>query len=265
MKKSIILVALAISPLLLTDLAEAKPNKDNTQISNVKHKKKKVRAQKVEPQNNAFLKECGFFDFSCHSTKSENQQYALYTKSEDETSANYWQKEYARKNPVPTPQPVKTPTNKIVASKDCIFCEDKTTTYTEAKKWEGKNSLDKDDRKELTKLFNESKIPAIDPGKLPWCAAFANAMLNRLGHEGTKSLMARSFLHYGAPTKQPQVGDIVITKRGKNPAAGHVGFFEGFEEVDGVKYVKVFGGNTDKTVTTGWFPVTGVLGFRKLG
>jgi uncharacterized protein (TIGR02594 family) len=144
-----------------------------------------------------------------------------------------------------------------------LFCEEKTT-YAEAKKWEGKNSRDKNDRKELTMLFNESTIPPIDPGKLPWCAAFANAILNKLGHEGTNSLMARSFLHYGAPTKNPQVGDIVVTKRGRGNVAGHVGFFEGYEVVDGITYVKIFGGNTDKMVSTGWFPVTAVLGFRKI-
>lgn len=266
MKKSIILVALAISPLLmLTELADAKPNKDNTPIISDTKKKKvnKTKAVKVAPEHNAFVKSCGFLEFSCNSSVVTNS-------SDEETVAQYWQKEWARKNPTVVTQPVKAPAekpreNKVASRRDCMFCEDKSPTYVEAKKWEGKNSRDKNDRKELTMLFNESTIPPIDPGKLPWCAAFANAILNKLGYEGTNSLMARSFLRYGAPTKQPVVGDIVVTKRGNGAIAGHVGFFEGFEEVDGVKYVKVFGGNTDKMVSTGWFPVTAVLGFRKIG
>ena len=183
----------------------------------------------------------------------------------EESAGEYWRKEWARANP-PVKSPVDKPkqNNKIIVRRDCLFCEDKSGTYAEAKKWEGKNSRNKQDRKELTMLFNESTIPPIDPGKLPWCAAFANSILNKLGLEGTNSLMARSFLHYGAPTKNPQVGDIVVTKRGRGNVAGHVGFFEGYEVVDGITYVKIFGGNTDKMVSTGWFPVTAVLGFRKI-
>lgn len=164
-----------------------------------------------------------------------------------------------RQTPLKTPKPKE---NKVVARRDCLFCE--SPVYSEAKKWEGKNSRDYTDRKELSTLFNNSQIPPIDPGRSPWCAAFANAVLNRQGYEGTNSLMARSFLSFGVPTKQPKVGDIVVTKRGSNPAAGHVGFFEGFEVVDGVTYVKVFGGNTQKMVQTGWFPVNAVLGYRRV-
>lgn len=275
MKKNILIVALAIAPFAFADLASAKPNNENTQYSQetpkkkvVKKKTKTIKAAKVAPEHNAFAKECGFFDFSCWSDKetriTQTSQQVAYVSSHEESSGEYWRKEWARSNP-----PIKTPVNKpkenkVIVRRDCLFCDDKSPTYAEAKKWEGKNSRDKNDRKELTMLFNESIIPPIDPGKLPWCAAFANAILNKLGHEGTNSLMARSFLNYGAPTKNPQVGDIVVTKRGRGTIAGHVGFFEGYEEVDGVKYVKVFGGNTDKMVSTGWFPVTAVLGFRKI-
>lgn len=286
MKKNILIVALAIAPFAFADFASAKPSNENTQYSQetpkkkVVKKKKKVKAVKVAPEHNAVLKECGFFDFSCNAKREEQIMTAssgyrpdpaptpttqAYAPSEEESAASYWRKEFARVNP-----PVKAPTekpkqnNKIIVRRDCLFCEDKSGTYAEAKKWEGKNSRNKEDRKELTMLFNESTIPPIDPGKLPWCAAFANSILNKLGLEGTNSLMARSFLHYGAPTKNPQVGDIVVTKRGRGNVAGHVGFFEGYEVVDGITYVKIFGGNTDKMVSTGWFPVTAVLGFRKI-
>jgi uncharacterized protein (TIGR02594 family) len=288
MKKNILIVALAIAPFAFADLASAKPSNENTQYSQetpkkkvVKKKKaKKINAVKVAPEHNPVLKECGFFDFSCNVQRNEeiaaasSKTVALAPKptetiysynTTEESAGEYWRKEWARVNP-PVKAPVDKPkqNNKVVVRRDCLFCEDKSGTYAEAKKWEGKNSRNKEDRKELTMLFNESTIPPIDPGKLPWCAAFANSILNKLGLEGTNSLMARSFLNYGAPTKNPQVGDIVVTKRGSGNVAGHVGFFEGYEVVDGITYVKIFGGNTDKMVSTGWFPVTAVLGFRKI-
>ena len=45
--------------------------------------------------------------------------------------------------------------------------------------------------------------------------------------------------------------------------AGHVGFFEGYEWFEGVKYIKVYGGNTAKSVQVGYFPANQVLGYRK--
>jgi uncharacterized protein (TIGR02594 family) len=284
MKKIILIVTLAIAPFAFANMAEAKPNKENIQHSQtVKKKKKIVKAkvttktitktvtpQKVAVENNAFLRDCGFFNFACNYDKNKKIEVASNISSSEETNSQYWSKEWSSSKTLVASVPVKAPVNKpkektVIVRRDCVTCESQIKTYEEAKKWEGKNSRDKQDRKELTMLFNDSSIPPIDPGRLPWCAAFANAILNRLGYEGTNSLMARSFLHYGSPTKQPKVGDIVITKRGNGSLAGHVGFFEGYEEVDGVKYVKIFGGNTDKMVSTGWFPVTAVLGFRKIG
>ena len=85
----------------------------------------------------------------------------------------------------------------------------------------------------------------IDPQHVAWCAAFANAILRRENKETTHSLMARSFLHWGKVTHDPKEGDIVVLARGKDGWSGHVGFFMGYETFDGVKYVKVLGGNTD--------------------
>ena len=98
--------------------------------------------------------------------------------------------------------------------------------------------------------------------RIPWCAAFANAILNRSGYETTNSLMARSFLHWGTKTKDPRDGDIVVLKRGQSNATGHVGFFQGYEWFAGVQYVKVLGGNTDNAVQVGYFPISAVLGYR---
>jgi uncharacterized protein (TIGR02594 family) len=59
-----------------------------------------------------------------------------------------------------------------------------------------------------------------------WCARFMNLVLERTGHQGTGSDMARSFAHYGQRVSGPQVGAIaVMARRG----GGHVGVVSGID------------------------------------
>jgi len=59
-----------------------------------------------------------------------------------------------------------------------------------------------------------------------WCARFMNFVLERTGHQGTGSDMARSFAHYGQRVSGPQVGAIaVMARRG----GGHVGVVSGID------------------------------------
>ena len=132
-----------------------------------------------------------------------------------------------------------------------------------AREWEGLNV--RKDRSDLTKLLSAGNDMKVDPVRIPWCAAFANAVLNKAGYQGTGSLLARSFLGYGIPTTYPREGDIAVFSRGKNSSAGHVGFYVGEETVDGVKYIKVLGGNQNKEVSVAYYPANKLLGYRKLG
>jgi uncharacterized protein (TIGR02594 family) len=60
-----------------------------------------------------------------------------------------------------------------------------------------------------------------------WCARFMNFVLQRSGHTGTGSDMARSFASYGHRVSGPQVGAIaVMSRRG----GGHVGVVSGVDE-----------------------------------
>jgi uncharacterized protein (TIGR02594 family) len=123
----------------------------------------------------------------------------------------------------------------------------------------------RNDRTELKKLMADGNSgQPVDPVLTPWCAGFMNAVLTRTGWGSTQSLAARSFLNYGAKTKDPDEGDIVVLRRGRDGWSGHVGFFMGYEYYDGTKYVKVLGGNTEKKVDVGYFPVNRVLGYRRL-
>lgn len=120
------------------------------------------------------------------------------------------------------------------------------------------------DRKEITQLISTPFNYPIDPVRIPWCAAFVNAMLKNEGYYYTDSLTARSFLDYGVATKDPQPGDIVVLTRGRNRWAGHVGFYVQTVEVDGIKYVEVLGGNQGHQVSVSYYPVNRVLGYRKV-
>jgi uncharacterized protein (TIGR02594 family) len=59
-----------------------------------------------------------------------------------------------------------------------------------------------------------------------WCATFMNFVLQRTGHRGTGSDMAKSFASYGHPVSGPRVGAIaVMSRRG----GGHVGVVSGLD------------------------------------
>lgn len=127
-----------------------------------------------------------------------------------------------------------------------------------ARSFAGKN--ERSDRGDLQAFFRANGV-TIDPAMTAWCAAFVNAVLTTNGVKGTGSLAARSFLNFGQDsTSNPQAGDVVVLRRGKNSAQGHVGFFEGFDQRGNVR---VLGGNQSDGVNTKSFNRNDVLGFRR--
>lgn len=60
-----------------------------------------------------------------------------------------------------------------------------------------------------------------------WCARFMNMVLEKSGHKGTGSDMARSFAGYGQRISGPQVGAIAVMSRGRG--GGHVGVVSGID------------------------------------
>lgn len=114
------------------------------------------------------------------------------------------------------------------------------------------------DGQALHSFFQKSGVN-LNPSTAPWCAAFANAVLQASGERGTGSMAARSFLNYGTPTQKPSQGDIVVLSRGSDTSKGHVGFFAG---MDGPDKVKILGGNQSNSVMIKSFPVSRVLGYR---
>lgn len=109
------------------------------------------------------------------------------------------------------------------------------------------------------------------PDEMPWCSAFANACCWLVRAPRTKSAMARSWLGIGRVVEitDAQPGyDVVILKRGHGQqpgpehadAPGHVGFFAGFTQ----GRVSVLGGNQGDAVSVAAFPVSQILGIRRL-
>jgi len=81
-----------------------------------------------------------------------------------------------------------------------------------------------------------------------WCARFMNMVLQRSGHKGTGSDMARSFASYGQRISGPQVGAIaVMSRRG----GGHVGIVSG---IDAKGNPIVVSGNHSRRVAESVYP-----------
>jgi len=107
--------------------------------------------------------------------------------------------------------------------------------------------------------------------EVPWCSVFVNFMAWQLGLERARSLRARKWLLVGRPITLDEAKpeeDIVIFKRGRYSqpgpdvinAPGHVGFYAGRDD----SMVSVIGGNQSDKVSIAPFPVSDVLGVRRL-
>ncbi len=88
-----------------------------------------------------------------------------------------------------------------------------------------------------------------------WCAAFMNFVLERTGHRGTGSNLARSFASYGYRVSGPQVGAIaVMARRGRAAGGGqggHVGVVSG---VDSNGNPVIISGNHGRRVAEAVYP-----------
>lgn len=81
----------------------------------------------------------------------------------------------------------------------------------------------------------------------PWCASFVCWVLQKAGYKSPRSAWARSFASYGIEAIRPQVGTIVVLRRG--PVGGHVGFYLGENE----NSIRLLGGNQGNKVSIAWY------------
>lgn len=122
--------------------------------------------------------------------------------------------------------------------------------------------------------------------EIPWCSAFVNGIAWELRLPRSKSALARSWLSVGTPipleSARPSF-DIVILSRGTPApgpevlsAPGHVGLFAGVEPLLPLpshpaifnapdnRRVLLLGGNQSDSVSVAPFPVSRILGVRRL-
>lgn len=100
----------------------------------------------------------------------------------------------------------------------------------------------------------------IEDDETAWCSIFVNWVTFKAGYERSNKLNARSWLNVGEETQSPELGDLVILKRGNSEWQGHVGFF--INIVGDLIYV--LGGNQSNMVNITPFKLSEVLGYRKL-
>jgi uncharacterized protein (TIGR02594 family) len=82
-----------------------------------------------------------------------------------------------------------------------------------------------------------------------WCGAFMNFVLERSGHEGTGSDLAKSFASIGRRVSGPQVGAIaVMSRRG----GGHVGVVSGIDSAGNP--IIISGNSRGRRVAEGTYP-----------
>lgn len=112
---------------------------------------------------------------------------------------------------------------------------------------------------EILEWFRESGHGWIKDDETAWCAAFANAMLERVDIKGTNSVAARSFLDWGKELKKPKPGAIAVLWRGStNSWEGHVGFYVS-ETADAIL---ILGGNQKDEVNIASYSKDRLLGYR---
>ncbi|UMY16675.1 TIGR02594 family protein [Methylobacterium organophilum] len=111
---------------------------------------------------------------------------------------------------------------------------------------------------EVVKLFADAGFPGIKTDSTAWCAAFVNAMLERAGHRGSRSLAARSFEGWGVGLKEPVLGAIATKKRGNSAWQGHTFFVVGANK----DTVFGLGGNQSDAVNVASFKRSEIVAYR---
>jgi uncharacterized protein (TIGR02594 family) len=203
------------------------------------------QAPRVEQIQRAPMRQCGFLEFSSDCTY-DSQHYADRDVAQPQYDAQVQRTEQRPR-----------------AQAASVSSWNRTNHMRKANSMVGMHA--RSHRNDLKRIFATSLNKPVDPVRTPWCAAWANAVLQSSGIQGTNSLLARSFLGWGSATRSPKEGDVVVMTRGRSRMSGHVGFFVERQTINGRSYVKVLGGNQGKQVSVAWYPESRVLGYRRAG
>ena len=122
----------------------------------------------------------------------------------------------------------------------------------------------------LHERTNRAELTAyvgVDPVRTEWCAAFVNAVLQESNlpdnNDHKYPLTARAFLDWGTTVDEPKPGDIVVFPRGNRGWQGHVGFYLKTENINGIDYYVILGGNQNNKVSVKAYLASKALGIRR--
>lgn len=148
---------------------------------------------------------------------------------------------------------------------DTIVLPDHTTRAHEIAPWMAiarneLGQLEEIDGKDNPRVieYGKSVELEIDDSSTPWCATFVNYVLIKAGYKGSKSAVARSFIHWGREIEGPVYGCITVFSRGSSSWKGHVGFFVGHQGDN----LLILGGNQDNSVSIKPYKKSKVLAYR---
>lgn len=112
----------------------------------------------------------------------------------------------------------------------------------------------------IVSYAKEIGLDWVNDDETPWCSIFMNWCALKAGAERTGKATARSWLNTGEATATPELGDVVVLRRGTSPWQGHVGLY--ITESEGIIYV--LGGNQANSVNINACSKKDVLGYRKI-
>lgn len=120
-----------------------------------------------------------------------------------------------------------------------------------------------EDNPTIVNYAKESGFDWVDDDETPWCSIFVSWVAMKCELKRSKKANARSWLHVGNNTPNPEPGDVVVFWR-ESPESwkGHVGLFTGYSKDSSRVYC--IGGNQGNQVSLSAYPTDTVLGFRKL-
>ena len=117
-----------------------------------------------------------------------------------------------------------------------------------------------DNNPEILKYFHDAGFFEVDDEDVSWCSVFMNWCQIKAGRPGTGSMAARSWMNWGVPVKEPQLGDVAVYWRVTPDGwQGHVNFYIKHNNTQ----VWGLGGNQSNMVNIAPYDGVKLLGYRR--
>lgn len=111
----------------------------------------------------------------------------------------------------------------------------------------------------IVNYAKEAGFDWVNNDETPWCSIFTNWVNLKAGLPRSGKADARSWLKVGTEVHDPQLGDIVVFRRGTSAWEGHVGYY--INEQDG--FINCLAGNQSDQVNISAISKTKLLGYRR--